>query len=382
MASTTIDHHPTRYPKNLKRMNTSQLQHLQASWVVMFGICICDLTHDYIPRVVTLSGTKRLIPTEVCERIIDFVAVRWEQVKIDYSGGRIWDSDVAATLQACSLTCHALRPRSQFYLMRVMSMRASIADSRSFNDMRALFRKIPRLRDDVESLSIDGTDLEIPRFHLVPLEIFETLPNIPTLMLSGGLVYMPTAFRVCMRRFMHLTHLRLFETTFSSANDLRRMLESLRNLKSLALLWPEWSPYNQNRQFSTISSSPKSPRSCVRLEKIELSAEAKWIRDHRTIHFLDWLSSSGVISQIEQLRLDELMLLDNGVVAAVDRMLRAALISSKLHIVCLNFSPEVDLTPCECGSVVRAPCRLQQITSAPLPYFPPDTGYSWSWMPL
>ncbi|KIP08925.1 hypothetical protein PHLGIDRAFT_353654 [Phlebiopsis gigantea 11061_1 CR5-6] len=221
------------------------------------------------------SGVKRLIPTEVCETIIDFVAVRWDEVSTTYSGDRTWDYDVHATLGACALTCRAWRPRSQLHLMRVMSVRASNAGTRSFADMRTLFQRIPRLQSDVESLSIDGEDLEVPRFHLVPLVVYDILPRLPILTLCGGLIYMPTFFRVTMRRFVHLTHLRLHKATFASANDFRRMVESLRHLQNLALLLPEWVPYKLDRPCN----GGPWPRSLIKLHNFEATAQARWITD-------------------------------------------------------------------------------------------------------
>lgn len=303
----------------------------------------CETNKRTWRSVVLSSGARRLIPTEVCELIIDFVAVRWDDISTTYSGDRTWDYDVHATLGACSLTCRAWRPRSQLHLMRVMSVRASIAGTRSFNDMRALFQITPRLRDDVESLSVDGRDMEMPRFHLVPLVVHDVLPHIPTLVLCEGLVYMPTFFRVCIRRFVHLTQLRLYKTTFFSVNDFRRMLESLRNLQNLALLFPEWLPSNMGRP----PISGPWPCSLLRFHNLEVTAQARWITDVRTLHLLDWISSSGAISQIKQLRLGELMLIDNGIVAATDGILRAVQASSRLAFVTLNFGPDVDLNSCE-----------------------------------
>ena len=166
------------------------------------------------------------LPIEVCERIIDFVALR-----PDAFDGRkntdFWKMDVHETLQACSLTCHAWRPRSQLHLMRDMSVRASITGYRSFHDLRDLLHKIPLLRENMEDVSVEGWHLDIPRFHLVPLELYVTLPAIENLVLRNGLVYMPAVFLPSMRRLKNLARLYLYYTTFLSMHDLRRMLDSL-----------------------------------------------------------------------------------------------------------------------------------------------------------
>ena len=290
-----------------------------------------------IPRL----GTKKLISTEVCEQIIDFVAVRADSVD-GWSAGKFWGNDVRATLQACSLTCRAWRSRSQLHLMRDMSVRASIAGSRNFHDLRALLHTIPLLQGNVEALAVEGRNLDVPRFHLVPTEIHTTLPTVQSLTLRGGLVYMPTVFFVYMRRFKHLARLFLHETTFISMHDLRRMLESLHSLKILALERPGWM---SNKLDHPPRTGPGPPQSHVRLEILQLEAEAKWITDTRSIEFLDWLSSSGTISEIHDLQLTGLMLIDANIMAAVSRMLDAAQKSSQLSAVDILFGPEVDLTP-------------------------------------
>ena len=294
--------------------------------------------------VIPESGAKRLMPTEVCERIIDCVASRRES-NVGYKvTGLFWDFGVHATLQACSLTCRAWRPRSQHHLMRDMAVRASITGFRSFDDMRALLEKIPRLQENMEELTVEGKDLSVPRFHLVPLEIYIALPRISRLVMRGGLVYMPTVFFVCMQRFKDLTQLLLHETTFLSVHDFRRILESLRHLNTLAISFPKWLPHPRSRPPCTHPN--RSSR--IRLAILEINADAEWITDTRTVNFLDWLSISDSISEIQELRLSCIMLINDDIVAAVSRMLSAAQNSSTLQNVHLLFGPDVDLSPCEC----------------------------------
>ena len=123
-------------------------------------------------------------------------------------------------------------------------------------------------------------------------------------------------------------------------------------MKSLALIWPEWLKLDCPR------CSGPWPRSRIRLENIEIGAHARWIKDIRSIHFIDWLSSSGANSEIKQLRLDDLMLIDDNVIAAVGRMICAAQASVQLEMVMLSLGPEVDLTPREC-CVVRNDLQLE-----------------------
>ena len=228
--------------------------------------------------------------------------------------------------------------------MRNMAVLASITESRSFHDMRSLLLKIPFLQENMEGLAVKGFGLDVPRFHLVPLEIYTALPSIQSLALRGGLVYMPAVFFVSMRRFNHLTRLVLHQTIFLSVHDLRRMLESLRHLAILTLFLPDWLPDNPPRPPY---SGPRPARSCISLEMLEIDAEAAWITDTRSIDFLDWLSTSGAISEIHDLRLRGLMLIDDDIMAAVSRMLYAVQKSSKLSNVNIIFGPEMDLTPRE-----------------------------------
>ena len=303
--------------------------------------CRILLTSDRSwPDVYPNSVGQRLVPTEVCERIIDFVAARFDSIA-GWKTSRFWDDDVCETLKACSLTCRAWRPRSQLNLMRGMSVRPSIE---GFKALRALLHKIPLLEENIEDLAVKGFYLGIPRFHLVPLEVYPAVPTIQSLALCGGQVYMPTVFFICMRRFDHLVQLLLQKTTFLWVHDLRRMLESLRNLKILALYIPRWLSHNPDR---LLSSSPWPSRSRLRLEALEVCADAEWIMDTRSTAFLDWLSTSGAISEIHRLWLGELMLIDKNIMVAVSRMLYAIQDSPKLFRVDILFGPDVDWSLCE-----------------------------------
>ena len=91
----------------------------------------------------------------------------------------------------------------------------------------------------------------------------------------------------------------------------------------------------------------KFPRGICKTKLIALGT-ATTILDPRSTHFLDWLSSSGTTSNLRQLRLDDLMLIDHNIIAAVDGIIRAAQVSSKLEVMWLSFGPDVDLTPREC----------------------------------
>ena len=196
----------------------------------------------------------------------------------------------------------------------------------------------------MEDFAAEGFDLDVPRFHLVPLELYPALPTIRSLALRGGLVYMPTVFIASMRRFGHLSRLFLHQTIFLSAHDLRRMLESLRQLKILALDTLRWVPHNPGHP---VSSSPRQPRSRLRLESLQVIVHAEWIADARSTAFLDWLSTSGAISGIHHLRLEGLMLIDKNITAAVSGMVCAVQKSTKLSSLAILFGPDVDWTPCK-----------------------------------
>ena len=210
--------------------------------------------------------------------------------------------------------------------------------------MHALLHKIPLLQANVEDLTVQGDGVEIPRFHLVPLEIPTSLPSMPSLVLRYGLVYMPPVFYVCMRRFDHLTRLVLQLTTFLSVHDLRRMLDSLRNMKILALSGTRWLPSKREHLPCTCL---RPLRSRVRLEQLEVDVEAEWVTDTRSIEFLDWLSTSGAISEVHCLRLAGLTLINKALVAAASKILDAVQKPSKLRVVDLLFGPDIDLSPCE-----------------------------------
>ena len=285
--------------------------------------------------------TQPRTPIEVSERIIDFVAKRTCTLWECYSGVQIWGDDVYETLYSCSLTCRAWRPRSQFHLLRIASVKASIEGSRSYGEMAALFRNTPRLKDGVEVVCVNGQDLAHPRLHLAPLKIPLLLPEIPSLRLIQGALCLPPGFDVCMRRFTSLVELCLEGILLCSVNDLRRVTESLRWLRSLAIVVPEW----QKLEPHVVPRARPFPPSRIRLQHLEIKAEAEWILDPRTVHYLDWLSSSGAISIVEQIGLDNFVILNNTVLAAVDRMLWAA--SPYLRTVILDLGPELDLSCCK-----------------------------------
>ena len=286
-------------------------------------------------------GLQPLVPTEICERIIDFVAIRDEAIWA--YPHRIWHLETYKTLQACSLTCHAWRSRSQFYLMHLMSVQPSLAEDRCFDNMLTLFNEVPHLKNSVEFLSVNGKELKIARFHLVPLKLYEAMLPLRVLLFSNGLLYFPTAFPVCMRRFTSMVELRLHHLTLISDNDLRRMLNALRSLQKLYITSPEWAAFNANRRNYVESW----PRSHLRLLDLQIEAESRWIGDFRTVRFFNWLSSSGAISHAQQIGLSKMMLINDDILATIARLIHACSTSHRLDCVALSLRPEIDLTICK-----------------------------------
>ena len=180
--------------------------------------------------------------------------------------------------------------------------------------------------------------------------------------------YYPVVRRLHPPRHMHLAELRLAELHSSALGELRRMLDSLCNLDRLSINWPAWPPVQPDRLPPQDLRSTHETR--LRLRYLRISAEAHWINDARTTYFFDWLSTSGALSEVKDVELDEVMLINNAIVEAVERVLRAVRSSPRLDSVWLSLGPNVNWTVCKSFSTLRSVSDPRELVSSSLANLP------------
>lgn len=153
----------------------------------------------------------------------------------------------------------------------------------------------------------------------------------------------PMYFQVDVSPHINLTEVCLWQLTSLVVHDLCRALDGACRLRVLLVHWLEW-PLTY---FDNQVCSHRRRESSARLRHLDIRAEPKWITDTRSVLFLDWLSSSEAISQVEIINFKELMLIDEKITFAVKRILCAARTSPRLYDISLSFSPDVELSASE-----------------------------------
>lgn len=275
-------------------------------------------------------------PIEVSERIIDFVAQR-----VTRDGYTFWENDVKETLRACALTCHAWTPRSQFHLFRIVVVKCYGDGEKTVEDFISLLRRHQALHSHIETLLVHAGPVwqiaTLPLFNAVALKLpIERMSHLRHLRLSGGVFYPPPSLRCPMPHMASVTSLSLVCITFHSVHDLRRAICSLQGLQRLHLFHSPWSP-SDGKPRST--HFPKTP---VRLERLNLVGDGEWVHDNRSVHFVEWLARSGIVSSLRIAFLNGIMIIEENMLWAIGSLLRAS--NASLEMAALSFGPDAKLS--------------------------------------
>lgn len=273
-----------------------------------------------------------ILPTELCEYIIDYVA----DEDVGTVRFQLWEDDVRNTLRACALTCRAWTPRAQLHLFRFLGVVCAPGSRRSLDALVALLSRNSALQTYVESLSAYIGDDKTTTWRRLPAVLPRVLLGLRHLRLAEGHLYTPPghAFELSLRRLTSVTRLVLYKLAFHSPVDLRRSVSAMHGLQSLVVSWPSW------HAPCRFPPPPHFPRCRVRLHDVRIGAEAAWLRDPRAVYFVQWLARSGAVESLCELALQQMMVLDGGMLAAVESVLEAS--KNTLEVLALSLGPDID----------------------------------------
>ncbi|KIP01589.1 hypothetical protein PHLGIDRAFT_345496 [Phlebiopsis gigantea 11061_1 CR5-6] len=287
----------------------------------------------------TRTHPVRTLPTEICERIIDFVAE-----EVQYAARiSMWEDEVFNTLQACALTCRAWTPRSQLHLFRFLGVDCSYKTKHPLADFYEFMDRHKPLQAYVEALLARADDYKMSAMHILPIRMPRLLPQLAHLQLIKGVLYVPSGpfFQVSMRQFTMVRELVLYKIAFYSVQDLRRVAGAMQNLRSLSVTCVSW--HRPSTKPPPTSYLPTR----VRLTTLRIDSEAEWAQDPRSVYFVEWLVRSGMSTSLVALYLGCLMIQDYSMFVAVEAVLRGC--CQTIQEVGLSWSPnlDVDISSCE-----------------------------------
>ena len=279
------------------------------------------------------------LPTEICERVIDWVA---EEPGFDGSHRLYADGDALKSLRACALTCRAWTARARIHMFRNLRILCALNIDGNTADLSSLLAANPALPLRVKVVIAKALPEHYSTLHIVPFALPQLLPRLEYLRLARGLFHPAPCIFPAMNRFTSVTKLSLDEVVFYSTHDLRRTIGSFRALQILELWDISW----HIKSFS-VDMSPRSsycPQSAVRLKKLLIVVDRTWLLDRRSVPILEWLGKSGILSSLEVLSLCRMMILSSRMLAAVETAIQAAAIS--LEKVWLAIGPEIEFSKC------------------------------------
>ena len=276
---------------------------------------------------ILVSARAGILPTIVCELVIDAVAARHRrEISHVWTGGL--DATVE-TLRACSLTCRAWTPRSQYHLFHFLTVQCS---QKRVEKVVALLTRNPALESRIAVLVLKPARRTL---NSIPPVLSKALPRVSEIRISQATVTLNSIYNIeaFLGSFAAITTLNLFACTFQSANDLRRVVAAMSNLRTLVIDRPEWRSTNPDPPH--LISLPTG----LRLREIFLSASAVWLEDARCSWFIHWLALSGAVQSLTMLVLIHAMIFNDGVLEAI----RGVVEASAGALEELSWSPGTDL---------------------------------------
>ena len=190
-----------------------------------------------------------VFPTEIYERIIDFVG-EWRRPY--------------RTLRSCSLTCWAWVPRSRLNLFRCISFAST--GSEGIHRFARLLDEAAHLQLLIQEVKISMGDHPVgagpqtrEALEILPILLYGKLPTLRTLRLSAinrhalPLSLHPSFFP-SLAQFRTVTTLVLYHVTFARSADFVRTVASLPRLRTLECGYVEWLAQD-GHSFDTLSLS-------------------------------------------------------------------------------------------------------------------------------
>ena len=290
----------------------------------------------------TRATRKRIprLPTEVCERVIDWVAAAPPFGEMYFRPYH--DDDALNTLRACALTCKAWTPRTRLHLFRVLRVRCSPTADGNVEDFAALLINNPALRSFTHTIMAKAVPDELSTLHVVPIKLPRMMSSLERLRVEEGLFYPAPGMFPSLKLLTSVTIVSFHNVEFCSVHDLRRIIGALRGLKTLYLFDPKWQ--NTTTLRGALIVQPSSPTS-VRLHQLQISADRTWLSDPRSAQFMQWLGCSRILSSVTTLFTELLMVLNEAMLDAMELMIEAS--SQTVEEVQLNFCHDVNFSRCK-----------------------------------
>ncbi|KIP01585.1 hypothetical protein PHLGIDRAFT_123225 [Phlebiopsis gigantea 11061_1 CR5-6] len=296
---------------------------------------------------------RRTIPTEVCERIIDYVG--GEHAYIDVYVALHDVTLMYETIHACSLTCKAWLHRSRRHLFRFLGVSCQQEGPRNLNSLHALLVKEAYLQPLVHALLVSSTADRASSMHAAAIRTPRLLPGVRVLRFSRGALYVPRGVELAMRQFASVVDLYLNEVSLYTVHDLRRTLCALRHLKGFMLQSPAW---HTSSAAVAPPSYPRAPPS-LRLSRLNVEAYSDWLRDARSVYFIEWLARSGAAGSLCEVLLTDMMVTNPPMMSAVQSVLEAC--HDSLVWLGLSWSPGTDVDIRPLASAVSTCAKLERV---------------------
>lgn len=193
------------------------------------------------PRV-----TDTMIPTEVCEQIIDMAYIHDFTKSVDHELA-------ISTMQSCALVCRASRTRSQRWIFHAVR----IEDMQTLLKFSSHLEREPRLAVFVRKVCVVGESVHAPASPAtaLPLLLDRRLPNLTAVSIIRPLdpqasrhqeslrQHLPIhpRFPLSFRAFAALDDLHLEGVVFPSFTDFARCIQSIDGVSGLTCIRVRWS---------------------------------------------------------------------------------------------------------------------------------------------
>lgn len=210
------------------------------------------------------------------------------------SGSAASSRDAARALRSCTLVCWAWALIARPYLQESTSSR--------------IWSVMLRQLDSVgEHPHLSGPPTAYLVLHAARILLRNPLPKVP---LGTSFSYVT---------FIELSSWLRGRVTITSVSSLRQTIASLKPLRNLELAYFTWADSGSyNSQY------PVRSHSRARLHKIGICAERNWLLDIRSAHFITWLAQSGTAGELVSMHFEQMMLLEERLLAAVATIVDAA----------------------------------------------------------
>lgn len=188
-------------------------------------------------RQVSHSTDHSRIPTEVCERIIDFLAGEL----VELFANTVAYNEIIRTLHACALVCHAWTIRSPLYLFEIIRIRCFQGSSYTDADAAAFLDRERYLQTRVTQIVAEGdyrTVTPIPFLNTFPLRLAKHLHRVTHSRFEGTVLLCAPVFFPTLRQFTMVTTLTLRWIVVQSISDLRQTIASFSGLQDLHVSYP------------------------------------------------------------------------------------------------------------------------------------------------